>query len=261
MKRQTAEATWKALLRCWSRLYLGPPDYLRIDQGSNFVAREFLESAEADGITVLQAPIESPSTMSHVERYHAPLRAAYKKIRDSLPRLESDEDCLQLAVKAVNDTIGPEGLCPTLLVFGAIPRPARKTPAPQQLERAKAIDEAMNAVGKEQAKQRVAFGLRHFGTPVGREKSYQLQKLPAGFPVYVYRTFCKQWEGPFPIIQTDGETAVIQLPSGRKFFRTNVVKPRVESMFPFPGCSSNSDVSNSDAASFEEQALTAMLVK
>lgn len=70
---------------------------------------------------MLEAPIESPSTISHIERYHAPLCAAYKKIRDSLPRSESDDGCLQMYVRSVNNTVFPEGLCPTLLVFGAIP--------------------------------------------------------------------------------------------------------------------------------------------
>lgn len=116
LNRQRASDTWKALFRCWSRVYLGPPDFLRVDQGTNLIAKEFIDSADEEGITVLPAPIESPSTISHVERYHAPLRAAFKKLRDSLPSSETDNDCLQMALKAVNDTIGPEGLCPTLLV-------------------------------------------------------------------------------------------------------------------------------------------------
>lgn len=117
------------------RAYLGPPDFLRIYQGSNFISKEFPSSADAQGITLLQAPIESPETMLHVESYHSPLRAAYMKIRASLSRTESDEDCLQKAVKAVNNTIGPEGLCPTLLVFGTIPRRVGRTPAASQLAR------------------------------------------------------------------------------------------------------------------------------
>lgn len=52
----------------------------------------------------------SPNTMSHVERYHAPLRTAYLKIRNSLQRTERAPDCLQMSVKSVNDTMGPEGL-------------------------------------------------------------------------------------------------------------------------------------------------------
>ena len=100
-------------------MYLGPFDYFHVDQGSNFVSQEFKENATAAGITVMEAPVESPSTMTHFKRYHAPLRAAYTKNRETLPRSETNEECLQLATKAVNDTMGPDGLIPTLLVFGS----------------------------------------------------------------------------------------------------------------------------------------------
>lgn len=91
LRNMTAQHVWKTLLKCWSRVYLGPPDFLHVDQGSNFVSAELAANATADGVTVLEAPIESPSTMSHVERYHAPLRVAYSKIRDSMPRSETNE--------------------------------------------------------------------------------------------------------------------------------------------------------------------------
>lgn len=125
LRNQSADFVWKAILRCWSGLYLGPSDLFDIDQGSNFVAKVFLECAKADGVSILPALVESPSTMRHAERYHASLRSAYQKMRDSLRRTNSDEDCLQLAIKAVNDTIGFEGLYSILLVLGAISRFAR----------------------------------------------------------------------------------------------------------------------------------------
>lgn len=155
LSNASAASVWKAILRCWSNVCLGPPDFLRTDQGSQFISREFLSNAEADGISVLSEAVECPCAMSHVERYHGPLRLAYQKIRSELASSESNVDCLQMAVKDVNDTIGPEGLFPTLLVYGAIPRPARNTPAPTQLARARAIDNAMDLVRKEQAKRRV----------------------------------------------------------------------------------------------------------
>lgn len=90
LRRITAEYTWKTILRCWFRVYLGPPDHLRIDQGSKFVSKHFRDSVDAEGIRLLEAPIECPSTMSNVERYHAPLRSAYYQIRETLPRTESE---------------------------------------------------------------------------------------------------------------------------------------------------------------------------
>ena len=224
LKRVTAEETWKAILKCWIRVYLGPPDHLRVDQGSQFISKHFKDSVDAEGITLLEAPIESPSTMSNVERYHAPLRTAYSKTRESLPRSETDAECLQIAVKAVNDTLGPESLCPTLLVYGAIPRPLRRTPAETQLRRAEALEAAMKAVQKEQAKRKIAFALRHPGGPKAKEHDSELERLPAGAPVLVYRENSKKWEGPHLFINVDGSTVVVQTPSGRKIFRSHVVK-------------------------------------
>ena len=224
LRRVNAEETWKAILKCWIRVYLGPPDHLRVDQGSNFVSKHFRDSADAEGITLLEAPIECPSTMSHVERYHAPLRSAYNKLRDTLPRSETDIDCLQMAVKAVNDTIGPEGLFPTLIVYGTLPRPLRRTPAETQIRRAEALDSAIKEVQKEQAKRKIAFALRHSGGPKAKEQEQELQRLPAGSPVLVYREKSKKWEGPFPFVTVDGSTVVVQMPTGRKIFRSSVVK-------------------------------------
>lgn len=99
-----------------------------------------------------EASIESPTTMSHVERYHAPLRSVYLKIRGSLRRSELDNDCLTMAVKAVKDTIGPEGLCPTILVFGAKPRMGKRMPAETQIQRAAAIQQGREAATKAIAK-------------------------------------------------------------------------------------------------------------
>jgi hypothetical protein len=55
------------------------------------------------------------------ERYHDPLRRIYRKLRHDFPNL-SESLAHSLANKAMNDTVGPEGLVPTLLVFGRVPR-------------------------------------------------------------------------------------------------------------------------------------------
>jgi len=49
-----------------------------------------------------------------------PLRHAYKIISLKLEST-SKELILQMAVKAINNSTGPDGLIPTLLVFGAYP--------------------------------------------------------------------------------------------------------------------------------------------
>ena len=52
-----------------------------------------------------------------------------------------------MAVKAVNDSAGPDGIVPTLLVFGAYPRMAEdSTSSPSVIQRAEAIRKAIKEV-------------------------------------------------------------------------------------------------------------------
>ena len=52
-----------------------------------------------------------------------------------------------MTVKAVNDTAGPDGIVPTLLVFGAYPKiNSTDPPHPNISQRAKAIKSAMKEV-------------------------------------------------------------------------------------------------------------------
>ena len=222
LKNHTSQEVWRALLNCWIYVYAGPPDFLRVDQGSNFVSREFKSSVDTSGITLLEAPVECPNTMSHAERYHGPLRVAYNKIAMDI-RNASKEDLLQMAVAAVNNTVGPEGLCPTLCVFGVLPRPARTTFAPNQISRAKAIDSAAEQVQKFQTKQKVKLGRKHRGPYPGER--HDLECLKYGDEVLVFRQKSKTWEGPFKFVSLEGETVCISLPHGRKIFRSNAVKP------------------------------------
>ena len=54
-----------------------------------------------------------------------------------------------MAVKAINDTSSPDGLVPTLLVFGAYPRISNlDPPVPLVTERATAIRKVMVEVAK-----------------------------------------------------------------------------------------------------------------
>ncbi len=55
-----------------------------------------------------------------MEQYHVPLHYVYKIISLELEDA-SKELTLQMAVKAVNNSTGPDGLIPMLLVFGAYP--------------------------------------------------------------------------------------------------------------------------------------------
>ena len=77
--------------------------------------------------------------MGIVERYHKPLRRAYPIIKEETNSADK-KLLLQMVVKAINDTAGPDGIVPTLLVFSAFPRMTKlDLPAPNIATRAKAI--------------------------------------------------------------------------------------------------------------------------
>lgn len=86
------------------------------------------------------------------------------------------------------------------------------------IDTAKAADSAMDDVRKEQEKRWAAFRSEHLSEQKEKQNSQLLQSLPTGSPVHVYRYISKKWARPFPLIQVKGETAVIQITSGRKIY-------------------------------------------
>ena len=63
-------------------------------------------------------PIKAHNSVRMVEYYYSPLHYIYYIITAKLPDISKDM-ALQIAFKAINNFIGPNGLIPTLLVFGA----------------------------------------------------------------------------------------------------------------------------------------------
>jgi hypothetical protein len=71
-----------------------------------------------------------------------------------------------MAIKAVNDTTGPDGLVLILLVYGAYPRISNlDPPAPSVTDRATIIRKAMAEIVKLRAKQTVNSALYHRNGP------------------------------------------------------------------------------------------------
>ncbi|KAF7578397.1 hypothetical protein PtrM4_026370 [Pyrenophora tritici-repentis] len=135
-------------------------------------------------------------SIGKVERYHAPLRRAYEILRTELDTGTSDAAVLQIAVKAVNDTAGPDGLVPTLLVFGAYPWISIDSPlSPSITHRAEAIQKAIRALRKAAAEHTVsnALGTRNRPTTDG------VLSLPLQSEVIVWREK-NRWQGPYRVI-------------------------------------------------------------
>ena len=71
-----------------------------------------------------------------------------------------------MAVKAINNTAGPNELVPTLLVYGAYLRISKlDPPAPSVMERAAVIRKAIAKIVKLQAKQTINNALYHRNGP------------------------------------------------------------------------------------------------
>ena len=126
-----------------------------------------------------------------------------------------------MAVKAVNDTAGPDGLVPTLLVYGAYLRMSNlDPPAPSVTDRAAVIRKAMAEIVKLRAKQTVNSALHHRNGP----DTTPIHDLPLNSEVLVWRE-SGNWTGPYRLLAVEGETCRVQLPNGPTSFRSTSVKP------------------------------------
>jgi hypothetical protein len=101
--------------------------------------------------------MEAHNSIGLVERYHIPLRRSYEIIRDELKdEYINKEIILQIAVKAVNDSTGPNRLVPTLLVFSVYPRLTEMDPpSPSVTKRVEAIRATTREVRRLHAKRQV----------------------------------------------------------------------------------------------------------
>lgn len=113
-------------------------NFLIVDQSTAYTSRDMKEKLEVEGIKLMEVQIETPGKIGGVERYHAPLRAPYTRLRADLDTATSASKGFHLAVFAVYNTVGPDGLCSALLLFRSMHSPAGTTASLTQLERANA---------------------------------------------------------------------------------------------------------------------------
>ncbi|ELQ32750.1 hypothetical protein OOU_Y34scaffold01053g4 [Pyricularia oryzae Y34] len=206
-----------------SRRHPGPPDVLTFDPGPNFRATEFHAEARLLGISCNQIPVEAHWAVGKIERFHAPLRRAYEIIRAECGTECSQGAALQAAVKAVNDTAGPNGLVPTLLVFGAMPRITMDSPpTPSQTKRAAAVNKAMTELRKLTAKRKLNDALAARNGPELSDR--RPRTLELGAEVLVYREK-GNWSGPYKVVSVTENNVRVALPNGDSDFRSTHVKP------------------------------------
>jgi hypothetical protein len=118
----TAKTTWDVLRNIWIATYIGSPDVIVINAGTNLMVTKFVNNAKAITIEVEEVPVEAYYLIGKIEKYYGPVRRAYEIIIKELGITISPSNALQMAIKSVNDTAGSDGLVSTLLIFGAYPR-------------------------------------------------------------------------------------------------------------------------------------------
>src|SRR5881628_2649395 len=93
------------------------------------MSKKFINNIMMVFVKCRPASVESHNTIGSIEHYHAPLRQAWNIINQDVPATNAKDRAanLQAAIKTVNDSIGPNGLIPTLLVFGTLPHLALPT--------------------------------------------------------------------------------------------------------------------------------------
>ena len=146
LKDVSAKHVWDQLRACWIDTYLGPPDLISSDAGKQFTSKEFKQFAANMGIIVKNVPVEAYHSIGLVERYHRPLRHVYTIITTEIPGIEP-ELALQMSFKALNNSVGPNDLVPTLLLFGVYPRMTEMdAPSPTITQHTMAMRKAMEKI-------------------------------------------------------------------------------------------------------------------
>ena len=129
-----------------------------------------------------------------------------------------------MAVKAINDLAGPDGIVPILLVFGAYPRLTEMDPpSPSVTKRAEAIRAATKEVRRLHAERQVKDALAMRNGP----DTKNTLDLPLQSDVRVWREK-EGWTGPYKLIATEEETCTIDMSRGPAKFRSTAVKPYYE---------------------------------
>lgn len=111
------------------------PNRLRTDQGPVFTNYRWRNVANQNGIQLCLSGANAPSSLRIGARLNAPLRRIFENVAHSNPTL-SKPYLIKVAVKAMNETMCENGLVPSKLVFGIIPRfPILNTELPNQREK------------------------------------------------------------------------------------------------------------------------------
>lgn len=203
LDNESSKGVWNAFLTEWVTTYIGYPEEVALDQGPQFQSREFKSLLNYVGIKSKDAGVESHNSLGEEERYHAYLRNIYERVHHEHPDMDP-KTILKLANKACNDTAGPSGLVPTLLVFGSIPRmPIHPEDLPNQRARMSALHKARSHMSELMAKERLSKAVR---SQVPNAVDLQIN---IGDNVWVYRDDPGKWIRPMRVVDLDNKSVFV----------------------------------------------------
>lgn len=210
----STQTIWETLMQCWASIYTGLPNRILVDQGSNMGKSEpFISLAARANVEVQFTGTEAHSSLGAGERYHEPLRTVMRKLNLDFPGVNKSL-LLQMAVKAANDTLGPEGLVPSSLVFGELPRIYTPSETPERRDtlgqRAALVHAARTEMQKLMAQMRIARGLRHTVPPAANNN------YDPGDQVLVWRekivnSRIGEWLGPYTVLGMNAEKKLVYI--------------------------------------------------
>lgn len=120
----------------------------------------------------------------------------------------------------MNDAVGPEGLVPSMLVFGAVPRfPPHSTPLLSHEDRMKAMQVARTQMADITAELRIARALRAQLPPASK------YMVNPGDQVYVHHEKDKNWKGPYNVVRTFDKMVWVNRPDKEAMYRIDHVLP------------------------------------
>lgn len=213
------EVLWRLHSAAWAQAYAGHPQLMHVDQAPQFTSPIWQGLCNSARIELVKSGVESHNALGAGERYHAYLRTIYRKVRLGHPGIDQ-ETALSTAVAAMNQTAGPRGLAPTLLVFGILPRtPVSPLPLPTQADRMQAIVEARREMQALIAGARLRTAL---SAPVPAAASSDVNP---GDHVLVYREPPQdEWVGPHFVVGVQDKVVWLAVDGVLRQFSVDKVK-------------------------------------
>ena len=172
---------------------------MMVDEGAQFSAT-FSDLAKLHDINVEKSGIQSHNSLGIGERYHKPQRDTYRKLKIHLPSMQH-QFLLTMAVKAMNETLVPEGTVPYALIFGKI------VPRLTLAERVKAALKARRYMSQHLEQTKVWRALKH-STPPATDRSYQPGDKVLVWHEKVIENCIEEWKGPYTIIIHDATSKI-----------------------------------------------------